>query len=302
MTLNDFPQKSDQQLVADLLKTLTLVPQGDNVFLGESFDYVGARVFGGQVLGQAVMAGALTLPSDLPCHSLHAYFLRGGDVNYPVFYQVTALRDGKSLSARQIVAYQVYDGTQTTIFTMLASYALSEGGLDYCPPMPDCPTPDALLDEQRLKEQYFDQVPDALKERFAKRRHITVKPVQPQNPVHPTPTEPKQSAWFCVPSLGEQPVALQQALLAFASDYYLVTTGLLSHGVNMITRGLQIASIDHSMHFHRPFDLNEWLLYDMKSDTTSNAKGLNFGQFWQNGKLIATTQQEGLMRLHRVPS
>jgi len=112
--------------------------------------------------------------------------------------------------------------------------------------------------------------------------------------------KPKQANWLRIRELGNQPVAIQQALLAFSSDFYLVGTGLMSHGVSFMTSGLQAASIDHSMHFHREFDLNDWLLYDMWSDTTSNAKGLNHGQFWQDGKLVATVQQEGLMRL-RVP-
>lgn len=301
-TIHDFPQKTNAQLVQDLLNTITLNRLDDRTFVGESFDYVGARVFGGQVLAQALMAAAKTLIDDKPCHSLHAYFLLGGDIRYPVFYEVTPLRDGKTLSARQIRAYQEYDGKTHTIFMMMASFADFEGGLDHHTPMPSYPSPDELQDEQTLKARHFDEVPPVWHERFVRRRHITVKPIHPQNPVRPTPTEPKQAAWFCLPELGNQPQAIQQALLAFASDYYLVTTGLLPHGINMVTRGLQIASIDHSMHFHRPFDLNDWLLYDMKSDTTSHAKGLNFGQFWQNGKLIATTHQEGLMRLHRVPS
>lgn len=301
-TLQDFPQKSTTELVSDLLQMANLTQLGDDVFLGNSQDYVGPRVYGGQVLAQALMAASSTLDKDKPCHSMHGYFLRGGDVRYPVEYQVRRLRDGRSLSAREVVAVQHRDdgkgGVVTeVIFSMIASFSPMEGGLDYQPTMPSYPLPDELLDEQTLKERYFDEVPAKWQARFMRRRHVTIKPVQPQNPIKPTPTAPKQAAWLCVEALGEQPVAIQQALLAFASDYYLAATGLLSHGINFVTRGLQIASIDHSMHFHRPFDINDWLLYDMWSDTTSHAKGLNHGQFWQDGKLVATTQQEGLMRL-----
>ncbi|MDO4250551.1 MAG: acyl-CoA thioesterase II [Moraxella sp.] len=297
-----FIPKSNAQLAAELLETITLTQLANDEFLGQSRDYVGARIFGGQVLAQALMAAARTLGVDKPCHSLHGYFLRGGDIRYPVRYQVRRLRDGRSLSAREVTAIQDIDdgkGTQVSqvIFSMIASFSPMEGGLDYQLDMPNRPTPDSLENEQTLKQHYLKDVPDALKERFLRQRHVEIKPCQPQNPIKPTPTEPKQAAWLRISELGTHPVAVHQALLAFSSDYYLVATGLLSHGINLITRGLQVASIDHSMHFHRPFDIEQWLLYDMWSDTTSHAKGLNHGQFWQNGKLIATTQQEGLMRL-----
>lgn len=288
-------------LVEQLLETLTLIPQGDGVFLGQSHDYVGARVFGGQVLGQALMSASHTVDSNKPCHSLHGYFLRGGDVNYPVFYQVENMRDGKSLSARRVTARQYDDAGRTQIiFTMLVSFALLEDGLDYQEKMPVYPTPNELLNEQQLKEQFIGNVPPALQERYLRKRHVEIKPVTPRDPIYPKPMPPKQANWLRIPNLGKQSIQVQQALLAFASDFYLVGTGFMSHGVSYMTKGLQAASIDHSMHFHRPFDLNDWLLYDMWSDTTSHAKGLNHGQFWQNGKLIATTQQEGLMRLHQT--
>lgn len=296
-----YPIKSNAQLVAELLHTVNLKALSDDEFVGESTDYVGPRIFGGQVLAQALMAAARTLPVDKPCHSLHAYFLRGGDIRYPVHYQVRRLRDGRSLSARDVTAVQyIIDGNKTVaqvIFTMTASFSPMLGGLDYQPTMPKVAAPETLQTEQALKYQYLDSVPENLRARFMRQRHVEVIPLAPQNPMHPIPTEPKQRTWLRIPELGEQPVAINQALLAFASDFYLVSTGLLSHGVNFVTRGLQVASIDHAMHFHRPFDLNDWLLYDMWSDTTSHDKGLNHGQFWQDGRLVATTQQEGLMRL-----
>jgi len=175
-----------------------------------------------------------------------------------------------------------------------------EEGLEYQEDMPVYPPPEDLLAEQDLKEDYVGKVPEALKSRFMRRRHIEIKPVKPRDPIHPEPMKPKQANWLRIRELGNQPIAIQQALLAFSSDFYLVGTGLMSHGISFMTSGLQAASIDHSMHFHRHFDLNDWLLYDMWSDTTSNAMGLNHGQFWQDGKLVATVQQEGLMRL-RVP-
>lgn len=296
--------KSDdpKDLVADLLQTLNLQEIADNEFVAPSFDYVGPRVFGGQVLAQALMAGALTLTTDKPCHSLHGYFLRGGDIRYPVHYQVRCLRDGRSLSAREVTAIQHIPNDageidKQVIFSMIASFSPMEGGLDYQETMPTYPTPEMLLNEQELKSAYVDGIPEPLKARYLRKRHIEIKPTHPRDPISPRPMPPRQGNWLRIEALGSQPVAIHQALLAFASDFYLVGTGLMSHGLSYLSRGLQVASIDHSMHFHRPFDINEWLLYDMWSDTTSHAKGLNHGQFWQNGKLIATTQQEGLMRL-----
>ena len=293
------------QLIDDLLATVALVEVSTDVFEGKSHDYVGSRIFGGQVLAQAVMAAAHTLGEDKPCHSLHGYFLRGGDINQPVIYQVRRLRDGRSLSAREVTAIQYKQvrgkpPVEQVIFSMIASFSPMEEGLEYQEDMPVYPPPEDLLAEQDLKAEYVGKVPEALKARFMRRRHIEIKPVKPRNPIMPEPTRPQQANWLRIRDLGVQPIAIQQALLAFSSDFYLVGTGLMSHGISFMTSGLQAASIDHSMHFHRPFDLNEWLLYDMWSDTTSNAKGLNHGQFWQNGNLVATVQQEGLMRL-RVP-
>ena len=292
-----------QYLLDELLSALTLTEVAPDVFEAPSFDFVGARVFGGQVLAQALMAGALTLETKKPCHSLHGYFLTGGDIRYPVVYQVRRLRDGRSLSARQIVAVQYIpngdDVKEQVIFSMMASFSPMEGGLEYQGKMPAYPNPCLIKDEQALKSTYIAGVPEYLQARFLKERHIQIRPISPRHPLTPMPTTPHQANWLRVSPLEHQPFIVHQALLAFASDYYLVGTGLMSHGLSYASQGLQIASIDHSMHFYRPFDVSDWLLYEMWSDTTSHAKGLNHGQFWQNGNLIATTAQEGLMRLVR---
>ena len=295
----------NSQLIDELLATVALTELSPDVFEGASHDYVGSRIFGGQVLAQAIMAASHTLNEDKPCHSLHGYFLRGGDIKQPVIYQVRRLRDGRSLSAREVTAIQHKqvkgkEPIEQVIFSMIASFSPAEEGLEYQESMPVYPPPEDLASEQELKDEHVGKVPDALKARFMRRRHVEIKPVKPRDPINPTPMKPKQANWLRIRELGNQPVAIQQALLAFSSDFYLVGTGLMSHGISFMTSGLQAASIDHSMHFHRPFDLNDWLLYDMWSDTTSSSKGLNHGQFWQDGNLVATVQQEGLMRL-RVP-
>ncbi len=294
--------------IQDLLNTLTLTETAPDCYTAPSFDYVGPRVFGGQVLAQALMAAAKTLTVDKPCHSLHAYFLKGGDIRLPVIYQVRRLRDGRSLSTRQITAVQYVTATdghgnatqkEVVIFSMMASFAPMEGGLDYQEAMPAYPAPELLKTEQALKHDYLAFIPEALKARYMRPRHIEIRPVSPRSPIDPAPMRPRQANWLRIPDLDEQPLAVHQALLVFASDYYLLATGLMGHGLSLMTPGLQLASIDHSMHFHRPFDIREFLLYEMWSDTTSHAKGLNHGQFWQDGKLVASTQQEGLMRLTR---
>lgn len=287
-------------LIFELLSALDLKETALDVFEAPSFDFVGARVFGGQVLAQAMLSCAKTLPADKPCHSFHGYFLRGGDIRYPVLYQVRRLRDGRSLSARQVVAVQYLpsDGgvREEVIFSMIASFSPMEGGLDFHETMPDYPTPDSLKDEQDLKAQYLAGIPKVLHERYLKERHIQIRPITPRHPINPDPAPARQAVWLRA-KVDSQPVAIHQALLAFVSDYYLATTALIPHGLTYATPNLQLASIDHAMHFHRPFDINDWLLYDMWSDTASHAKGLNHGQFWQNGTLVATTQQESLIRV-----
>lgn len=287
-------------LIVELLSALQLKETAPDVFEAPSFDFVGSRVFGGQVLAQAVLACAKTLPTDKPCHSFHGYFLRGGDIRYPIVYQVRRLRDGRSLSARQVVAVQYLpngDGfKEQVIFSMIASFSPMEGGLDYQQSMPDYPSPETLKDEQDMKQQYLADIPKALHERYLKPRHILIRPIEPRHPMTPKPALPKQAVWLKI-DIDEQPIAIHQALLAFASDYHLAATALIPHGLTYGTPNLQLASIDHAMHFHREVDVREWLLYEMWSDTASHAKGLNHGRFWQNEQLVASTQQEGLIRV-----
>lgn len=284
-----------------LLQMLNLQqdPSGADIFIGQSYDFVGERVFGGQVLAQALMASSLT--TDKPCHSLHAYFLVGGDIRYPVHYEVVKLRDGRSLSARQITAVQYIDGVRQVIFGMMASHApmtdeMYENSLTYQKSMPSYPSPRSLKDEQEIKLEQLHKVPEQFHERFLRERAVLIKPINPKDPIFPHPTIPRQAVWLTVPKLDSDTVAIHQALLAFSSDFYLINTSLLSHGLTYASPKMQMASIDHSLHFHRPFDVSDWLLYDMKSDVTGYDRGLNLGQFWQNGNLVATATQEGLIR------
>ena len=298
MQIQDFILRSPTELTDELIASVGVSETSPDVYRGQNMDFVGPRVFGGQVLAQALLSAAHTLLIDKPCHSLHGYFLRGGDIRLPTFYQVRRLRDGKSLSAREVVAVQpAKDGGQSVIFSMIASFALPESGLDYQPVIPSYPTPDTLKNEQQLKEDYLHDVPKHYQARYLKQRHFEIRPLIPRHPLYVSPTDPKQASWLRLYESRSLTMSVQQALLAMVSDYYLAGTAMMAHGITFMTKGLQVASIDHSMHFHRSFDLSEWLLYDMWSDTSSHAKGLSHGQFWQAGKLVATVQQEGLMRV-----
>lgn len=286
----------------DLIDALSLQRLDERIFLGQSFDFVGPRVFGGQVLAQALLAGFYSLNDKKPCHSLHAYFLRGGDICYPISYEVTVLRDGRTLSARQIMASQTIDGKQKTIFSMSASYApMTQPALTHQKPMPTYPHPSTLKTETELFASYAQSypLPATTKQRLTRPRPLVICPADPQ--FLPTKKDPKQALWLQldgvdVASLAIDMTVFHQATLAFASDFYLLTTALRPHKVNLLTEGLQVASIDHSMHFYRPFLVNEWLLYELASDVAAFDRGLNDGQFWQDGNLVAATRQEGLMR------
>lgn len=292
-----------------LMSALTLQKIADNRFVGPSFDFVGPRVFGGQVLAQALLAAFYTLTSAKPCHSLHAYFLRGGDIRYPVQYTVSVLRDGNSLSARQVTASQMIDGKDCTIFTMLASFAVMDNNLlDGQKPMPSYPPPTAVPSEQEFFAPYIasNHTPNWLKERLSHPRPVTVRLIDPRPLFNPPKAVSHQALWLTIDELDSNklpaimpslyPPIFHQACLAFASDLYLVSTALIGQGMNLLSKDLQVASIDHSLHFHRPFDIIDWLLYELKSDIATYDKGLNNGQFWQHGQLVATSQQEGLMR------
>ena len=285
-------------LMDELLEVLTLEKLEADLYRGQSRNFVGKRVFGGQVLGQALRAAAHT--TDRPAHSLHAYFLHGGDIDAPIVYQVDRLRDGKSFVSRQVRAIQ----HGKLIFTALVSFAPLEEGLNYQVDMPNYAKPEDLKNEQELKKLIAPFLPEKVRTNFMRERHVEFRPINPTNPFMPQPEAPARAHWMrtaCVETqdLPDDP-ALHQALIAFASDYALMGTGLMPHGISFMTPNLQAASLDHSIYFHRPVKADQWLLYDMDATVTSSARGLNFGRMWQNGELVVSTVQEGLMRLRET--
>jgi len=278
--MTDVPFSSDP--VADLVKLLDIERIEVNLFRGVSPDDGVKRVFGGQVIAQALVAAYRTVENRV-CHSLHAYFIRPGDPNVPILYEVDRARDGKSFTTRRVTAVQ--HGEQ--IFNLAASFQVPEEGFVHQSPMPVVKMPDELKSEDELRAMAKDHIPKEFQKQFARPR-----------PIELNKTEAKKQMWMRVRGkVDANDVALQQCLLAYASDMGILDTATKPHGVNWFTGGVQMASLDHSMWFHEPFDISDWLLYTMDSPSASGARGFNRGEvFTEAGKLVASVTQEGLMR------
>lgn len=282
-------------VLEELIQQLGLEQLEVNLFRGQSQDLGWGTVFGGQVLGQALSAAVQTVSEDRFVHSLHGYFLRPGDVNHPIIYEVDRIRDGKSFATRRVVAIQ----KGRPIFNMAASFQVEEEGFSHQDEMPEVPGPEGLKSEQELAELVKDLIPEPMRERALAERPIELRPVRPTNPLKPRVSEPEHAVWYR--SLRELPddPSLHRYLLAYGSDFHFLTTALKPHGMSWLSPGMQMASLDHAMWFHRPFRMDEWLLHVVESPTTSGARGLVRGRFFtRDGKLVATTAQEGLMRKH----
>lgn len=285
------PVALDQRL-ADLLRLLQLEPLEVNLFRGESRDIGTPQVYGGQVLGQALVAAMRTIEGRR-CHSLHAYFLRPGDFNAPIVYDVDRSRDGKSFSSRRVVAIQ--HGEQ--IFHLSASFQVDEPGLEHETPMPEVPPPDALPDFEALLQANPDRVAPFAARLLEHKRPFEYRLVDLPSFLDPTPRPALKRTWFrTVGRLPSDDPDLHRAILAYASDANFVDTALLPHAPD--SRRLQMASIDHAIWFHRPCRVDEWLLYVADSPSASGARGFARGAIYSaDGRLCASTAQEGLMRL-----
>jgi acyl-CoA thioesterase-2 len=282
-----------QPILADLLHLLQLERIEDNIFRGESRDLGGERVFGGQVLGQALTAASYTV-KDREVHSLHAYFLRPGDVNAHIVYEVDVARDGRSFSNRRVVAIQ----HGRPIFNMAASFQVPELGLTHQAGMPAVPGPDGLADMREIPAEILSNVPEKMQRFLTHERPFEVRPVEPIQVLAPPPAPPRRHIWIkTIEALPDDP-DLHRNLLAYVSDYQLVATATLPHGIHFADGKVQMASLDHAMWFHRPFRIDEWLLYAMDSPNASGARGLALGRFFTaDGTLVASTAQEGLIRI-----
>lgn len=283
-----------QPVLSELITLLGLERLDRDLFRGHSQDLGWGAIFGGQVLGQALSAAARTLPQDRAVHSLHAYFLRAGDLNLPILYQVERIRDGHSFATRQVMAVQ--EGQ--AIFSLAASFHASEPGFDHQAAAPEVPGPEGLLSEHDWALQLGERLPERLRPTATRLRPIELRPVAPRNPLQPTPMPPQRNVWVrAIDTLPDDP-ALHAYLLAYASDFSLLGTSLDPHGASWLSPGMQMASLDHAMWFHRPFRMDDWLLYAIDSPSASQALGLVRGQFFDRaGRLVASVAQEGLIRL-----
>lgn len=280
------------QALQDLITLLELEPLEENIFRGQSRDIGTPQVFGGQVLGQALAAAARTVRGRL-AHSLHAYFLQRGDVNAPIVYEVDRARDGGSFSSRRVVAIQ--HGAQ--IFNLAASFQVPEPGLEHQARMPAVPSPDALQDMEALARSLGASLPQRLARFLAYRRPFIVKPVEPGQFLAPARLEPVKRVWMKAVDRLPDNDFIHQALLAYISDYELIGTATLPHGLHATRGGLQMASLDHAMWFHRRVRVDQWLLFDLDSPSAAGARGLARGQvFSEDGVLVASLAQEGLIR------
>lgn len=281
----------------DVIDLLDLEQIEVNMFRGVSPAEGWQRVYGGQVIGQALVAASRTVEDESRvAHSLHGYFLRPGDTTIPIVYSVDRIRDGKSFNTRRVVAIQ----RGKAIFSMSASFQVMEDGLHHQMTMPEALPPEECPTQQELREKYIDDVPTEYRRNLIDRPDpIEMRYQDGINDFKPGKMAPHQRVWIRAVDRMPGDVRLHQCLLAYASDMTLMDNGLRPHGIGWTDERLQTASLDHSMWFHEPFRIDEWLLYYQDSPHSGHARGFNRGSFYtEDGRLIASATQEGLMRLH----
>jgi acyl-CoA thioesterase-2 len=274
----------------ELLKLLDLERLEDNLFRGQSRDIGAPQVFGGQVLGQALVAASRTV-EDRQVHSLHAYFLRRGDVNAPIIFEVDRSRDGGSFTSRRVVAIQ----HGQPILTMSSSFQITEPGLDHQSPMPAAPPPEELRDLGEINAELVHRVPEKVQCFFRQQRPFEFRAVDPPDFLHPVKRAAEKRVWFRVTGKLPDDQALHRCLLTYVSDYHLLDTATLPHAVSFMQ--LQMASIDHALWFHRDLRVDDWHLYVTESPSASGARGFGRGAIYsRTGTLVASVAQEGLIR------
>lgn len=277
-----------------LVDLLTLEKIEEGLFRGQSWDLGFRALFGGQVMGQAIAAAQLTLPEGRVAHSFHAYFLLPGDAKKPVVFDVQTVRDGRSFSTRRIKAIQ----NGRSIFYMTASFQQPEPGLEHqFAVMPDVPSPESLPRDTMFDEVAPESMSTRMREALGYHKPIDMRSVQQIDPVSPGVHEPKRYIWMRAEEVLHGNVHLNQAMLSYASDYHFLSTAIQPHDVSVRDKNLIMATIDHAVWFHHPFDFDDWLLYCAESPFSGGARGLVRGQFFnRQGKLVASSMQEGLMR------
>ncbi|MCQ1773665.1 acyl-CoA thioesterase II [Neorhizobium galegae] len=286
-------QTESPSAMEQLIATLDLEKLEENIYRGTSPDVGWQRVFGGQVIAQALMAAQRTVEVDRFVHSLHAYFMRPGDPSVPILYQVERIRDGSSFTTRRAVAVQ----HGKAIFAMSASFQVGEGGYEHQIDMPSVTQPEDLMGEKEFKELFLKKAPENVRRYWSRERPIEVRPTSLVHYLTRDKLEPRQDIW--VRTVGEVPSdrRYQAAVLAYLSDMTLLDASLYPHGTSIFDPTLQAASLDHAMWFHKPATFDDWLLYTQDSPSASGARGMTRGSIYtRSGTLIASVAQEGLIR------
>ena len=282
--------------VSSLLSILDLEQLEINLFRGRSPQVGMKRVFGGQVIGQALVAASRTVEGVLP-HSLHAYFLLGGDPSIPIVYDVDRIRDGKSFTTRRVVAIQ----HGRAIFSMSVSFHNDEPGLDHQMPMPDVPLPEQLPSTAEIKEKVLPQLPEAVRNYYQRERPIELRPVDFGRYAGKPQPDNRFNIWMRTTAPLPDDPAIHRCALAYASDMTILDTALLPHQRSIFDRNIMGASLDHSLWFHRPFRADQWLLYSQDSPNSHGSRGFGRGLIYAaDGTLVASVAQEGLMRERRT--
>lgn len=282
------------KVLEELLELMDLEKIEEGIFRGQSQD-LGFRVlFGGQVIGQAIAAAKMTVPNERYVHSFHSYFLRPGDVNRPIVYDVEVIRDGGSFSTRRVQAIQ----HGKSIFYLTASFQIKEEGYSHQSEMPQVKGPEELMSEVDYARKYRNYIPEKMRDNMTAEKPIEMRPVLLHNPLRPEVQAPVRHVWFRTNGKLPDDLRVHQYMLAYASDFNFLPTSTQPHGVSFMTPGMKMATIDHAMWFHRDFRFDDWLLYAIDSPSASGARGLVRGQFFtREGVLVASTIQEGLIRM-----
>lgn len=280
--------------IEDLLDLLDLEPIEYNIYRGQNRDIGTRRIFGGQVLAQSLVAARRTIEEDRVAHSMHGYFILAGDLDTPVVYFVDRLRDGRSFTTRRCTAIQY----GRAIFNMSASFQAPEDGPHHQESMPDVPPPEELPSELEILRSMSDRIPDDLKRVVLQDRPLDFRPVERIDPFDPSPREPVRHLWIRTTGTMDDVPLHHQAVLAYASDYGLLGAALQPHGLSFRQPNVMAATLDHSIWFHRPFRVDDWLLYSIDSPVSGGGRGFARGSFFNRaGELVASVAQEGVVRV-----
>jgi acyl-CoA thioesterase-2 len=291
---NAAPDTPPANLTRALVDLLTIEQLDTDLYRGARQPGGVGRVFGGQVIAQALQAAQRSTEPPKTAHSLHAYFMRPGSEDYPIIFRVVRDFEGRSFATRRVIAMQ----QGKPILNMAASFQTPEDGLHHQDTMPDVPGPETLKSDAELRHEMADEIPEKWRRHMLRARPIEIRPVHPRSWLRPEPREPAQYSWFRLVSPIGDDAAMHRAILAYASDMSLLGTSMLPHGINWMTHNIQTASLDHALWFHEPFRADQWLLYACDSPWAGHARGFNRGRiFTQDGRLVASAAQEGLIRL-----